>query len=400
MKRNEWISILVALLMVLAFILARSVIVGEDDSDRVVKIGFVYEGDESTPYSSNFIRAQRAVESAYGDRVKITMVCNQSYNSAEKVIRSLAESGCELIFVNSVGYEEATKTVAGEFPEVQFCQAAGYTANEEPVLENFHTFMGEIYQGRYVSGVVAGMKLRELIDNRDITAAEARLGYVGAIPCAEVISGYTAFLLGVRSIVPQATMTVRYTNTWSSYELEKKAAEELLAEGCVILSQHSDTIGPAAVCEKAAEERPVYIVGYNQSMMDVAPTSALVSCRINWSPYILSAVEAVFAGDDIERHVKGHIHGNDAGAGFSRDWVQMLELNEYIAAPGTRKVMEETISELKNGHIQVFKGDYTGVNYQDPADTIDLTDGFTENRDSSAPAFCYILNGVVTIRED
>ena len=400
MKRNDWISIIAAVLVVACFLVVHSIVTREDESERVVKVGFVFEGDESAPYSANFIRAQRALESAYGDRVKITAVYNQSYAGAEKVIRSLAESGCEIIFLNSVGYEEAAKKAAGEFPEVQFCQAAGYTANEEPVLDNFHTFMGEIYQGRYVSGVVAGLKLRELIDNRDITAAEAKLGYVGAIPCAEVISGYTAFLLGVRSVVPQATMVVRYTNTWSSYELEKKAAEALLAEGCVILSQHSDTIGPAVVCEKASEKRPVYIVGYNQSMMDVAPTSALVSCRINWSPYILAAVEAVFANDSIERHVKGHVHGHDAGAGFSRDWVQMLELNDYVCAPNTRDVMEATIADLKAGRIQVFKGDYTGVNFEDPADTIDLSGGYTENRDSSAPSFCYILQDVVTVRED
>jgi basic membrane protein A len=258
--------------------------------------------------------------------------------------------------------------------------------------------MGEIYQGRYVSGVVAGLKLQELIDAGAVSEAGAKVGYVAAIPCAEVISGYTAFLLGVRSVVPTATMSVRYTNTWTSYDLEKKAAEALLAEGCVILSQHSDTIGPAVACEAKAEERPVFIVGYNQSMMDVAPTTALVSCRINWGPYVVAAFEAVLAHDPIEKHVKAHVHGNDASAGFQRDWVQMLELNDYIAAEGTREAMEEAIADLRAGRVQVFKGPYTGVNFQDPGDTVDLSGGFTENRNSSAPSFCYILEGIVNIR--
>ena len=398
MKRSDWAAVAVALVMVLIFAWVHQARVAEDDSGRVVKVGFVYAGDESTPYSYNFIRAQRALETAYGDRVEILAVSNLPESEAEDTLRGLAESGCELIFSNSVEYEGAMLAAAAEYPAVQFCQGAASAANTEGSPENYHTFMGEIYQGRYVSGVVAGLKLRELIEDGTVTEAKAKVGYVAAVPCAEVISGYTAFILGVRSVVPSALMTVRYTNTWTSYDLEKKAAEALLAEGCVILSQHSDTIGPAVACEAKAEERPVFIVGYNQSMMDVAPTTALVSCRINWGPYVVAAFEAVLAHDPIEKHVKAHVHGNDASAGFQRDWVQMLELNDYIAAEGTREAMEEAVADLRAGRVQVFKGPYTGVNFQDPGDTVDLSGGFTENRNSSAPSFCYILEGIVNIR--
>jgi basic membrane protein A len=399
MKLRDWIVIATAVVVVLLFAWLHHALNLEENETRVVKVGFVYEGDESTPYSHNFMLAQRALETAYGERAETYAVSNVPYFRALEAIRGLAEKGCELIFVNSVGYEAAAKQAAEEFPEVQICQAAGSTANTAPVLSNFHTFMGEISQGRYISGLVAGLKLKELLDTGVIAPEEAKLGYVGAIPCAEVISGYTAFLLGVRSVVPQAVMTVRYTNTWSGYDLEKRAAEALIGEGCVILSQHSDTIGPAVACEAAAGEKPVYLVGYNQSMMDAAPTTALVSCRINWTPYVLAAFEAVLAREPIEKHVQGHVSGRDAWAGFQRDWVQMVELNEYIAAPGTREAMEAAIEDMKAGRTAIFKGPYIGVDPEDPTDTVDLTQGYGENRDSSAPTFHYILKDIITLED-
>ena len=145
----------------------------------------------------------------------------------------------------TAAYGEKTKEYAEAYPEIQFCQATCSNANEEPVLKNYHTFMGNIYQGRYISGVVAGMKLQELIEDGEITPGQAKAGYIGAYSCAEVISGYTAFFLGIRSVVPGATMTVRYTNTWGNHLLEKECAKKLIDEGCVIISQHSDTAGPA-----------------------------------------------------------------------------------------------------------------------------------------------------------
>ena len=259
--------------------------------------------------------------------------------------------------------------------------------------------MGEIYEGRYISGVIAGMKLKELLDKGTITKEQARVGYVAAYPYDEVISGFTAFFLGVRSIVPEALMDVKYTNTWSDYSIEKKCADELIARGCVILSQHSDTTGPAVACEEKYAEKEVYHVGYNVSMIDVAPTTSLLSCRIDWEPYIVSACEAVLANKKIEKCVKGNVHGNDIGAGFERGWVEMLELNSLIAAEGSEEKIEELTRDFDKGRIDVFKGDYVGVNPNDGNDTYDLNQGYSENKDSSAPSFHYILRDVITIVE-
>ncbi len=394
------ITIITSLVMVGIFIGIHYVSLAMDDSREFITVGFVYDGDESTPYTANFIKAEKAVREKFGIRVHVIVKSNtHSSDGGEDAIRELVADGCDLIFTTSIGYGEAAKKCAGEFPAVQFCQATSMDANDDPVYENYHTFMGEIYEGRYISGVIAGMKLKEMIDEGVITVDQAKVGYVAAYPFAEVISGYTAFLLGVRSQVPEATMDVKYTYTWSSYNIEKNCAEELIARGCVILSQHSDTTGPAVACEEMFAEKAVYHVGYNQSMIDIAPTTSLISARINWEPYMVSACEAVLENKKIEKCVKGQVHGNDVGAGFDEGWVEMLELNSLVAAKGSDEKIEELKEEFRKGKIEVFKGDYTGVNPDDPNDTYDLNKGYKENSEHSAPTFHYVLQNVITIVE-
>lgn len=371
----------------------------DSGTDKTIKVGFVYVGDASTSYTNNFIKAQNAIENQYGEQVETIGKYNVLEGKEDVAFQELIDDGCELIFSTSYGYGETAKGFALEYPDIEFCQATCSNANEEPVVENYHTFMGSIYQGRYLSGVVAGMKLQELIDSGAFSSEQAKVGYVGAYPLPEVISGYTAFLLGIRSVVPEATMVVKYTNTWSSYALEKKCAEELINEGCIIISQHSDTSGPAVACENTDGSQFIYHVGYNESMAGMAPTTYLTGCKINWEPYVLAAVQAVLSDKDIEKCVGGNINGNDAGAGFEEGWVEMLELNEIIAAKGTQEKIEAVIEEFKDGNIQVFQGDYTGVNPNDETDTYDLKDGYVENENSSAPTFGYILENVITIEE-
>lgn len=396
MKRIYAITLLSALVVILAAFGLQSIL-SADGSDRTVKVGFVYVGDASTAYTNNFIKAQTSVENLYGERVQTIAKYNVAEGSEASALQELVEEGCELIFTTSFGYGETTKEFAGKFPDVQFCQATCANANEEPKLPNYHTFMGSIYQGRYISGVVAGMKLQELLENKVITTEQAKIGYVGAYPYSEVISGYTAFFLGVRSIVPEAKMTVKYTNTWSSYALEKKCAAQLIEDGCIIISQHSDTAGPAVACEETDSSKLVYHVGYNQSMLDVAPTTYLIGSRINWEPYIVAAVQAVISDKVIEECVEGNMNGNDAGAGFEEGWVQMLELNEIIAAEGTKDKVNDIIEGFEQGKIQVFQGDYIGVNPYDETDTYDLNNGYVENQNCSAPTFHYVLRDVITI---
>lgn len=192
-------------------------------------------------------------------------------------------------------------------------------------------------------------------------------------------------------------MRVKYTNTWTSYALEKKVAEELIQEGCVIISQHSDTIGPAVACENATMEYPVYHVGYNQDMIDIAPTTSLIGTRIDWSIYICAAIKAVLENQKIEDVVQGHIHGNDAGAGFEEGWVKMLELNRVIAANGSEEMIEEAIKTFQKEKGHVFVGDYIGINPEDASDTYDLNTEYHENANSSAPTFYYILKDVIIV---
>ncbi|MBQ2453387.1 MAG: BMP family ABC transporter substrate-binding protein, partial [Lachnospiraceae bacterium] len=290
--------------------------------------------------------------------------------------------------------------LAPEYPGTQFCQTSYMDMNGKSVPDNYHTFKGEAYQGRYVSGIAAGMKIKEMISEGIITEDQAIVGFVAAFPTSEVISGYTAFLMGVRSVVPQAVMRVRYTQTWSSYALEKSAAEQLLDEGCVVLSQHTDTIGPAIACEETSQSRPVYFVGNNQSMSEVAPGTSLVTARICWEPYVLSAVEAVMMNKDIESMVSGNIHGHDVSAGFEKGWVEMEDLNLQVAADGTQQAMDAAIDRFDKGDVSfVYKGDYTGADPADPSDTCDLREGYIENEYTSYPLFHYILNDIITIDE-
>ena len=396
MKRIYIITVSSALFVILA-VFGLHLLLQDDSEQRTITAGFVYVGDTSTAYTGNFVKAQKAVEKKYGSRVRTIARFNVTEGSEDGILKDLVEEGCDIIFTTSFGFGEKAKQWAKKYPKIQFCQSTCSNANEKPKLDNYHTYMGAIYQGRYISGVAAGMKLKQLIDEGTITADQAQVGYVGAYPYAEVISGYTAFLLGVRSVVPQAEMTVKYTNTWGSYALEKKYATQLINEGCVIISQHSDTTGPAVACEEVKGKQVVYHVGYNQSMADVAPTTYLTGCRINWEPYISAAVEAVLSEKDIEDFLDANINGNDAGAGFDQGWVQMLEINELIAAPGTKEKVEKLIGSFKKKEINVFQGDYTGVDPDNKEDVISLKEGYQENEKSSAPTFHYVLRDVIHV---
>lgn len=393
-NQNAVITFVVALIFICVFVILGQIRLGRNLSERIITAGFIYDGDESTPYTYNFIRTQNDIEKEFGEKIRVLVKTNVPESEVGSCIQELIDSGCNLIFLNSYGFQFKAKEFAAMYPNVQFCQATGDNSLDEP-LKNYHTFMGEIYQGRYISGIVAGMKLQELLKNGVITPSEAKLGYVAAFPYAEVISGFTAFLLGVRSVVPFATMNVRYVNTWNNYSLERDCTLKLIEDGCVIISQHSDSIAPAVVCEEAHSEKVVFHVGYNQSMINIAPTTSLISSKINWFPYMEAAVKAVMRNYPIEKGLKVHVNGNDSGAGFENNWVQMLDLNRTIAAEGTLKKITEVESAFKKGKVHVFFGDYTGKNPFNEQDVCNLNEEFKENETRSAPSFCYILDDVV-----
>ena len=398
MKRLYIITVISSIgVLLLGFILHS--LLFEDKTPENIKVGFIYVGDASQAYTHNFLKAQNTIESKYSKNVTIVAQYNVPEPDVENALKTLVEEECDIIFSTSYGYGEKTKEYAEKYPDIEFCQATCSNANESPVLDNYHTFMGTIYEGRYISGYVAGMKIRELIDDGLITPEQAVVGYVAAFPYAEVISGYTAFFMGIRAVVPEATMLVKYTNTWSSYSLEKQYASELIDMGCVIISQHSDTFGPAVACEEASVTKNVFHIGYNQSMADVAPTTYLTGSRIDWEPYIVKAVEAMLYGEEIENYVEGNVNGNDIGGGFKEGWVKMLEINTVVCAEGTQANIEKLIKDFKKDKIQVFYGDYTGVNPYDENDKISLKKPYKENKDSSAPTFNYVLDDVIKVIE-
>ncbi|MEG2480464.1 MAG: BMP family ABC transporter substrate-binding protein [Clostridia bacterium] len=307
-----------------------------------IKVGFIYIGDENEGYTYSHYKGALEMKKTFGltdEQIIVKWLVPESEACYEAAV-DLAEQGCNIIFANSFGMESYLFQAAKEYPNIQFCHATGTQALASE-LTNVHNYFTAIYEARYVSGVVAGLKLSQMIADGKIKAEEAKIGYVGAYPFAEVVSGYTSFFLGARSTCPSATMQVTYTNSWSSADLEKAAAEALIADKCVLISQHADTTGASTACEAAG----VPIVGYNISMIPTAPTQALTSPTNNWAPYVTFAVKNVIEGTEIPR---------DWCKGFADDAVTVTELNEKAIAPGTAEKVAQVEQDIKDGKLHVF----------------------------------------------
>ena len=381
-------------LLALAFGISRAL--NLDGGMESITVGFIYESDDSAPYTYNFTRAESLLQEELGDSVTILSKRNVPDDAVEDMLYELSSDGCSIIFTNN--HSELFQDLAPSFPDTQICQISDleYPPVDHP--RNYHTFNGELYQARYVSGVTAGFKLRDMIDKGIISKEDAVVGYVAAFPVASVISGYTAFLIGVRSVVPDAVMKVKYTYTWSGYREEKNCAMDLINDGCVLISQHSDTIGPAVACEEASVTHPVVFIGSGKSLLDLAPRTALLSIRTNWAPYVIGAVTAVMNGQKIESAVKGTVHGeNDVSAGFDDDALEIVDPNKNLMPDSAQMIIDSAIETIKKDPATAFRGAYIGVDLTDPNDTIDLSKGYLENEQSSAPSFHYLLKDVIEI---
>ena len=315
------------------------------EAAKTVKVGLICIGDENDQgYTYNFIRGRDAATEALaakGIDVEWVMEWNVGENSTcEDANRNLAEEGCDLIINNSFGFETYMLRVAEEYPEIEFI-ACTNQASWGDDLPNTHNAFANIYEGRYLAGVVAGMKMQEMIDNGEITADQAVIGYVGAYSFAEVISGFTAYYLGAKSVCPSVTMKVQFVGSWSDATLEGNAAQALCDAGCIMISQHSDNTTPAT----AAQNAGAFHTGYNNDMIAVAPEASLIGTRIDWSVYFEYAIEAVANGESFEQD---WCHGMDEGA------VVMTPLNEEIAAAGTADKLAEVEEQLRSGALQVF----------------------------------------------
>lgn len=315
------------------------------EGTKTVKVGLICIGDENDQgYTYNFIRGKEAVTEALAAK-GITVDWEVKYNvgedsSCEEANIELAEAGCDLIINNSFGFEPYMLKVAPDYPEIEFISCTNQ-ASAVDELENTHNAFANIYEGRYLAGIVAGMKMQEMIDNGEITADQAIIGYVGAYSFAEVISGFTAYYLGAKSVCPSVTMKVQFVGSWSDATLEGNAAQALCDAGCIMISQHSDNTTPAT----AAQNAGAFHTGYNNDMIAVAPEASLIGTRIDWSIYFEYAIEAVANGESFEQD---WCHGMDEGA------VVMTPLNEEIAAAGTADKLAEVEEQLRSGALQVF----------------------------------------------
>lgn len=344
-----------------------------------LKVGFVHISDPSDKgYTYNHdLGTQEMMENLGLSEDQVINKFNIGEDeSCETALRELVEAGCQLIFATSFGFEDYVLTVAAEYPDVQFCHATGVQAASSG-LDNVHNYFASVFEARYLAGIAAGLKTEN-----------NHLGYVGAHPFAEVISGFTAFYLGAKSVNPDVTMDVMYTGEWNAPTKEAQVAQALIDRGCDVISQHCDSTAPATT----AEQNGVWQVGYNADMIDAAPNASLISARIDWGIYVTYATECVINGEDI---------AVDWCKGYADGAVYLSPLNTAIAAEGTQEAIDAAAQALIDGSLHVFDGPLTGVGVDASGNeiTIDIPEGeyYHESEEQSAPSFCYIIPGITIV---
>lgn len=310
-----------------------------------IKVGFIFLHDEKSTYDLNFMNAAKNAQKNLGltDEQVVFKYPVEEGEACYSAAADLADQGCDLIFADSFGHEQWIIKAAKEFEDVQFCHATGTKAHTEK-LSNFHNAFATIYEGRYLAGVVAGVKLNEMIKDGKITAEQAVMGYVGAFPYAEVKSGYTAFYLGAKSVCPSVTMKVDFTSSWYSVDDERDVANSLMDQGCVLISQHADSLGAPSACEA----RKVPNVSYNGSTIDTCPNTFMVSSRIDWTPYFEYMINCVVKGEEIKTDWTGTLATGS---------VVLTDLNEGVVAGDTKVTLEDAKAKLEKGEIHVFDTD-------------------------------------------
>lgn len=401
---KKFLALIIALVMALSLVAC-----GEqkqpDDTDvpddgqqtATVKVGFITLHDENSTYDLNFINAAKEAIANLGltdaDYILKTNVGEDQ--ACYETAMDLVDEGCNIIFADSFGHEPYMIDAAKAHPEVQFCHSTGNRAHTEG-LANYHNAFASIYEGRYLAGIAAGLKLNEMIDAGKFTADEAKMGYVGAFTYAEVVSGYTSFFLGARSVCPTVTMDVTFTGSWYDETLEKEGAEKLIQGGCKLISQHADSLGAPTACENAS----VPNVSYNGSTVSACPNTYIISSRINWAPYYEMCIKAVMDGTEIPADWVGTLATNS---------VVLTDLNTNVAAAGTAEAIAAATEKLEKGEIHVFdcanftvKGEAltsymadVNADSDNTPDTEVVHDGyFSESEFRSAPYFDLQIDGI------
>ena len=408
---KKLLAILLSVIMVLSLVACGNKTQAETPSNddqqqntetetKTIKVGLICIGDENDQgYTYNFIRGKEsATEALAAKGINVDWVVKYNIgedSTCEDANIELAEEGCELIFNNSYGFEPFMLKVAPDYPEIQFVGCTNQGSWNDG-LENTHNAFANIYEGRYLAGVAAGMKLNEMIEAGKFTADEAKMGYVGAFTYAEVISGYTSFYLGAKSVCPTVTMDVTFTGSWYDEALEKEAANKLIAGGCKLISQHADSMGAPTACETAG----VPNVSYNGSTESACPNTFIVSSRIDWTPYYEMVIKAVQDGTSLDSDWTGTLKTGS---------VVLTDVNEKVAAKGTAEKIAEVTKQLEDGTLHVFdtstftvKGE-TLTSYMadvdtdadNAGDTEAISDGyFHESEFRAAPYFNVQIDGI------
>lgn len=390
---------IVALVLVLA--LAASLAIGlaacNDDTDQLT-FGLICLHDENSTYDKNFIDAAHEAANQMNAKLIIRTGIPEGSECYEAAA-DLVDQGCDVIFADSFGHEDHMIRAAKEFPEVQFCHATGTKAHTEN-LPNFHNAFASIYEGRYLAGIVAGYELEEMIESGEISADQAKMGYVGAFPTAEVVSGFTSFYLGAKSVCESVTMEVRYTNSWYSPELEEAAARALISRGAKLISQHADSNGAPNACEDLEVPNVTYNIAFSQN------DYYLVGSTINWAPYFVYMMECVRDGKAIDTDWTGTLATGS---------VELLAYGQDVSQE-VKDAVQTALEGLENGTIKVFDCSTFTVNGESltsyladvdtDADSVHETevivrDGdvyyFNESVERSAPYFDIIIDGITLI---
>ena len=373
----------------------------EGGAESALKVGFIFLHDEQSTYDKNFMdAAKKACEEMGVEYAQKTQI-PESKDCYDAAVELIEVDGCDIIFADSFGHESFLIDAAKEYPDVEFCHATGTQAHTADVA-NFHNAFASIYEGRYLAGVAAGLKLNEMIDAGTITADKAKMGYVGAFTFAEVMSGYTSFYLGAKSVCPSVTMDVKFTGSWYDEQKEKEAAQALISGGCVLISQHADSMGAPTACETAG----VPNVSYNGSTEAACPNTFIISSRIDWTPYFKYMIECVEKGEKIATDWTGTI---ETGS------VALTALGAKAPAEGTAAKLEEVKAKLLDGTLHVFDtANYTvggkkvesymadvDTDKDFTKDTEAIEDGvFYESKHRSAPYFDDRIDGITLLDEN
>lgn len=348
-------------------------------SKEDLKVGFVHIGDPSDMgYTYNHDQGTQKMQENLGlsDDQIINKFNTPEDAACDTALRELVDVGCQIIFGTSFGFEDYMLEVAREYPDVQFCHATGYQAASSG-LSNMHDYFTPIYQARYLSGIAAGLKTET-----------DKLGYVAAFPYAEVISGLTSFYLGAKSVNPDVTMEIQYTNAWNDPKKESEVAQALIDSGCDVLSQHSDSTAAATTAEKNG----AWHVGYNADTIAAAPKASLISACIDWSIYLTEAVQAVIDGEEIPVDWCQGLSENG-----ETDTIYLSPLNEDIAAEGTQEAIDQAEEKIRSGEVQVFQGPLKGVSPEGEEFEVKEGEHFPEQEEASAPTWSYIVDGCTVV---